>query len=60
VLPGVSTKASPVISVYTCSGELVSRKTVSGNIVNLQRQFGLADDMFVVKVEHKGTSKYSR
>jgi len=51
-LPGVPAGESRWMSVYTCSGALVARKTVSGNIVNLEKQFGLAKGIFVVKLDH--------
>jgi len=53
-LPGMSAGAQRSISVYTCSGELVARGTVNGNTVNLGKQFGLSNSMFVVKLDHAG------
>jgi rhamnogalacturonan endolyase len=53
-LPGVSAGAQRSISVYTCSGELVANGTVNGNRVNLRKQFGLSNSMFVVKLDHAG------
>jgi hypothetical protein len=53
-LPRVSSNARRSISVYTCSGELVARGTVSGNKVDLVKQFRLSNSMFVVKLDHPG------
>jgi hypothetical protein len=53
-LPGGSAMAQRSISVYTCSGELVARGKVSGNKVDLGKQFGLSNAMFIVKLEHAG------
>jgi hypothetical protein len=53
-LHGVSFKSPCSISVYTSSGELVARGTVSENKVNLRKQFGLSNSMFVVKIDHAG------
>ena len=53
-LPGVSAGESRSMSIYTCSGELVARKTMSGNIVNLEKQFGLSNSMFIVKIAQTG------
>jgi hypothetical protein len=49
-LPRFSAQATPTLSVYTCSGELVAKGKVSGRTVNLQKQFGLSNSMFVVKI----------
>ena len=56
-LPGVSAGASPALSVYTCSGKLVAQGKVKGNTVNLQKQFGLANSMFIVKIEKTGVKQ---
>jgi hypothetical protein len=53
-LHGVSDKSPCSISVYTSSGELVARGTVSEDKVNLRKQFGLSNAMFIVKVDHAG------
>jgi len=49
-LPGVSAGASRWLSIYTCSGELVARGKVGSNVINLGKQFGLANAVFVVKL----------
>jgi hypothetical protein len=53
-LPGVSAEARRMISVYTCSGKLVARLPVGGNNVDLEKQFGLSNSMFVIKLDHAG------
>ena len=53
-VPSFSEGASPTISVYTCSGKLVLKAKVTKYTVNLQKQFGLANSMFIVKIAQKG------
>jgi hypothetical protein len=53
-IPGASAIAQRSMSVYTCSGELVARGKVNGNNVDLEKQFGLSNSMFVVKISQKG------
>jgi hypothetical protein len=53
-LPGVSAGAARSMSVYTCTGKLVARAPVSGNNVNLEKQFGLSNSMYIVKISQKG------
>jgi hypothetical protein len=53
-IPGASAGATRSMSVYTCSGELVARGKVNGNNVDLVKQFGLSNSMFVVKISQKG------
>jgi rhamnogalacturonan endolyase len=53
-IPGASAGAARSMSVYTCTGKLVARAPVSENNVNLEKQFGLSNGMFVVKLAKTG------
>ena len=42
-----------LVTVYDCSGKLVHKAIVKNNEVNLQRDFDMADGLYLVQVNGK-------
>jgi hypothetical protein len=41
---------SKIVTIYDQSGKLIKRSMVVSNVINLQKDFGIAKKMYIVKV----------
>jgi hypothetical protein len=46
-----------MVEVYTCAGKLAHRAVVKNNTVDLQKDFGMSNGVYMVRVNEKAFSE---
>jgi hypothetical protein len=57
VLPVQYTGMYKMVEVYTCAGKLAHRAVVKNNTVDLQKDFGMSNGVYMVRVNEKAFSE---
>jgi hypothetical protein len=57
-LPAQFNGMQKVVTVYNCSGKLLYRAIIKNNAINLQKDFGISDGLYMVRVKREEIAAY--